>query len=79
MKGLLVPPENQSHADRCNSLVVEQDDMGSETGYERMVLSQVSTTSAAGGGGRSKRKCSLAINPIYQSGKRLRVEGEHGQ
>lgn len=49
--------------------------MGSETGYERLALSQTSTTSTVTTG-RTKRKCSLAINPIHQivTSKRLRVE-----
>ncbi len=61
-------------------LATEKDDRGSETGYERMVLSQVSTTSAAGGS-RPKRKCSLAINPIHQlmPSKRLHIDEEHEQ
>lgn len=48
--------------------------MESETGYERLALSQASTASAATG--RAKRKCSLAINPIHQvvPRKRLRVQ-----
>ena len=50
--------------------------MGSETGYERLALSQTSTTSTVTTGRRTKRKCSLAINPIHQvvTSKRLRVE-----
>lgn len=53
--------------------------MDSETGYERMVLSQASTTSVTATG-RPRRKCSLAINPIHQyvQSKRLRVSGGQG-
>lgn len=52
----------------------EKDGLGSETGYERLALSQASAVSAVTG--RTKRKCSLAINPIHQilPSKRLRVE-----
>ncbi|CAN0026297.1 unnamed protein product [Pylaiella littoralis] len=56
----------------------EDDEMGSETGYERMILSQASTTSSTG---RPRRKCSLATNPIHQfvQSKRLRVDRRQGR
>ncbi|CAM9260460.1 unnamed protein product [Ectocarpus sp. 12 AP-2014] len=47
-------------------------EMCTDTGYERVMLSQASSTSASG---KAKRRCSLATNPIHQyvPSKRLRV------
>lgn len=74
----LATPARLTSSVRCTVLATEKDDVGSETGYERMVLSQVSTTSAVGGS-RPKRKCSLVINPIHQlvPSKRLHVDELH--